>query len=149
MADTDLDGHCLCGAVRVTVADGGAEPSVLSACHCDPCRRWSGAVLWGFEAEADRVSYRGPARAFRSSDFAQRAWCDECGTQLWFREDDGPYELNPGLFSGARDWPLTREVYADRAAAHVRLAGDHARLTKAEYEAGSPHVADAAMGRGQ
>ena len=139
-----MNGTCLCGAVTLAVSgDPAAMAADLSACHCDPCRRWSGAVLWGFEAPADGVRYEGPARAYRSSDFAQRAWCDECGTQLWFRDDGGPYELNPGLFEETRDWPLARVVYADRAAAHARLAGGHPTVTKAEYEARAAHVADA------
>lgn len=149
MQAAEITGRCLCGAVTVTLApEAVAGVPDLSACHCAQCRRWAG-VLWGFDAGPEGVTVRGPARAYRASEFAQRVWCDACGTQLWFREDDGPYELNPGLFSEARDWPLTREVYADRAAAHARLAGDHARITKAEYEAGSPHVADAATGRGR
>lgn len=35
-------GHCLCGAVRITVTD---PPQELGACHCGMCRRWTGSAF--------------------------------------------------------------------------------------------------------
>ena len=128
-----IEGRCLCGAVTVRAVPAGG----VSACHCRPCRRWSGAVFAGFDAE--RVEIEGPVRTFRSSAFAARAWCGECGTHLWFRDDGRPYELSPGLFDEAADWPLEREVYADRARA-FRLSGAHERVSAAAYEMEHPHV---------
>ncbi|MBM2575631.1 GFA family protein [Jannaschia sp. Os4] len=136
-----MRGACLCGAVTVEVrGDHAAQAADLSACHCDPCRRWAGAVLWGFEAARGDVDVTGEVASYASSEFAERVWCPACGTQLWFADLDGPYELNPGLFEETRDWPLARVVYADRAAAHAEIAGDHARRTKAEYEATERHA---------
>ena len=140
-----MRGACLCGAVTVEVrGDHAAQAADLSACHCDPCRRWAGAALWGFEAARDDVTVTGDVASYRSSAFATRHWCPACGTQLWFMDDGGPYELNPGLFAETRDWPLARVVYADRAAAHAEIAGGHRRVSKADYEAGAKHVGDGA-----
>ena len=50
------------------------------------------------------------------------------------------YDLMPGLFDVARDWPLRSEIYADRAFASVRLSGDHDRSTQADYEMNNLHV---------
>lgn len=129
-----IEGRCLCGAVRVRAVRAGE----ISACHCRPCRRWSGTVFAGFEASGVEVEGMEDVRTYRSSAFATRAWCGRCGTHLWFRDDGGPYELSPGLFEAA-DWPLGREVYADRART-FRLAGDHERVGAAEYEAEHRHV---------
>ncbi len=133
LSDAAMTGTCLCGAVRVRAVAAGA----LSACHCRPCRRWSGSVFAGFDAEG--VEIEGPVRTYRSSSFATRAWCEACGTHLWFRDDGGPFELSPGIFDEAGAWPLAREVYADRARAFA-LAGDHERVSAADYEAGHRHV---------
>ena len=139
-----MRGACLCGAVTLDVSgDPDAMRAELTACHCDPCRTWTGAVLWGFDAPRDAVVVTGAVATYRSSDFARRAWCPACGTQLWFADDDGPLELNPGLFEATRDWPLARVVYADRAAAHATLAGEHRRVSKAAYEARARHAPDA------
>ena len=134
MAGAVLQGRCLCGAVRV----GAARPEGgVSACHCAICRRWSGAAMFGIEVPATEVEVTGEVARYRSSAFAERAFCPACGTHLWFRGDGAAeIELMPGLFDWASDLPLAREVYADRAFAAVRLAGDHRRITAAEYEAG-------------
>ncbi|MCL4187896.1 MAG: GFA family protein [Rhodobacteraceae bacterium] len=132
-----MEGRCLCGAVRITAVplSGGA-----SACHCAMCRRWSGAAMWAFAAAAADVRVTGEVRAYRSSPFAERAFCPACGTHLWIRDDGKDYELMPGLFEAARGLPLVREVYADRAFACVGLLGSHPRVSRADYEASRPHV---------
>ncbi len=132
-----IEGHCLCGAVRISAK---AEVADVSACHCSLCRGWTGAAQWGFAVPADAVEIAGEVARYRATPFAERAWCPACGTHLWLRDDDGPYEFVPGLFEAARGVPLAREVYADRALACVRLAGDHARVSRAEYERDNPFV---------
>jgi len=132
-----LDGQCLCGAVQIS-----AEPSgkAVSACHCAVCRRWSGAAVWCLEAGAQAVRVTGEVRSYRSSSFAERAFCPVCGTHLWIRDDREGYDLMPGLFDAAQGFPLDREVYADRACAFVGLGGSHARISRADYEASHPFI---------
>lgn len=134
-------GRCLCGAVRLRVARTGAE---LGACHCRMCQRWSGGLFLCFSAPPDAVEVEGEVARFASSEFAERAFCPRCGSHLWMRDTASPdadYDLMPGLFDAARDWPLTSEIYVDRAMASVRLAGEHRRATRAEYEGREPFVA--------
>jgi hypothetical protein len=131
-------GHCLCGAVRIEVEH---LAGTLSACHCEMCRRWSGSMMMGIDGRG--VTVTGPVRTYASSPFAERAWCGECGSALWIRNTPGKgdvYELMPGLFENAGGARLNREVYADRAPDGYALAGDHLRVTAAEYEADHPHV---------
>ena len=136
-----IDGHCLCGAVSIRVARvADARPGV---CHCRLCQRWSGALFACFEASADAVEVSGEVARHASSDIAERAFCPACGSHLWMRDTtvpDADYELMPGLFDAARHWPLRSEIYHDRAFASVPLAGGHARLTRAEWEAAHPFV---------
>ena len=142
MTAPELTGHCLCGAVTVRVA--GPHDPRPGACHCRMCQRWSGGLFLCFNASADAVTVDGPVTRFASSDFAERAFCSDCGSHLWMRDRaQTAYELMPGLFDEARDWPLRSEVYADRALASVRLQGDHRRATQAEYEQKNRHVPEA------
>lgn len=135
-----LTGHCLCGAVTITVA--GAHDPRPGACHCRMCQRWSGGLFLCFNADADGVTVEGPVTRHASSSFAERAFCAVCGSHLWMRDNTGKtYDLMPGLFDEARDWPLRSEVYSDRAMASVRLGGDHRRATQAEYETKNQYVA--------
>jgi hypothetical protein len=140
MTGAQMTGHCLCGAVTVRVT-GGHDPRP-GACHCRMCQRWSGGLFLCFNADADGVAVDGPIARHASSDFAERAFCSVCGSHLWMRDRTAnTYDLMPGLFDEARDWPLRSEVYADRAMASVRLEGDHRRATRAEYENKNQYVA--------
>ena len=135
-----LSGHCLCGAVTITVA--GAHDPQPGACHCRMCQRWSGGLFLSFEADAAGVTVSGPISRYASSSFSERAFCAVCGSHLWMRDfGDATYELMPGLFDAAVNWPLRSEIYTDRAMASVKLQGDHARATQAEYEKKNNFVA--------
>lgn len=135
-----IAGHCLCGAVTITVAEHGG---FTGACHCRMCQRWSGALFASFNAPAHAVTVKGTVARFASTDFAERAFCPTCGSHLWMRNTgsaDAPYDLMPGLFDAARDIPLKSEIYTDRALPGMALAGDHRRATRAEYEAKNLHI---------
>lgn len=134
-----LEGRCLCGAVRLRVDEPQAE---VRACHCGMCRRWTGAAFFALTAEPDRVAVEGPVRVYRSSSFAERAFCEHCGSHLWMRDDGAAYELMPGLFEAAKDFPLVSEIYIDHRLAAIRLEGKHRRRTRAEYESRNPFVAE-------
>ena len=133
-----LTGRCLCGEVTIVVA-GRHDPSA-GACHCRMCQRWTGGLFLCFEAASDAVTVTGPVTRYRSSSFAERAFCKVCGSHLWMRDTDGACDLMPGLFDAALEWPLRSEIYVDRAMAAVRLNGDHVRKTRHEYEMESLHV---------
>ncbi len=139
MEDAAIRGHCLCGGVTIRVA--GARDPRPGACHCRMCQRWSGGLFLCFEADAAGVTVAGPVTRYASSNFAERAFCSVCGSHLWMRDTSGAsYELMPGLFDAAQDWPLRSEVYSDRAMASVQLKGDHPRATQAVYEQKNPYV---------
>ncbi len=133
-----IEGHCLCGAVRLRVADHDPR---IGACHCRMCQRWSGGLFLSFTAS--QVEVEGEVARYRSSPFAERAFCPRCGSHLWMRDTgtaDASYDLMPGLFDEAAGWPMRSEIYTDRAFASVSLRGDHRRATRAEYEAGNDHL---------
>ncbi len=136
-----MEGHCLCGAVTISVV--GTHDPRIGACHCRMCQRWSGGLFLCFNAKADAVTVNGAVRRHASSDFAERAFCPACGSHLWMREtgaEGADYELMPGLFDAARNWPLRSEIYIDRAMTSALLQGDHKRATRDEYEAKNPAI---------
>ncbi|MGR3321163.1 MAG: GFA family protein [Pseudooceanicola sp.] len=137
-----IEGRCLCGSVTIRVGDH--RPGI-GACHCGMCRRWTGSVYMMFTAPADQVAVEGEVRRYRSSGFAERAFCPTCGSNLWLRDDDADYEFMPGLFEAAREYPLISEVYADQAMTCLRLSGNHMRETRADYEAKNPFVPEGGM----
>ena len=138
---TAISGRCLCGEVQITVTGLSDE---ISACHCDLCTRWSGGIHFGIEAPTDSVTITGPVKSHRSSRLAERVWCDTCGSSVWLRDvdfhDTEYLELCPGLFENAGGARLVSVVYADRAPDGLSLAGDHVRVSQAQYEAQNLHL---------
>jgi len=129
-----ITGHCLCGAVTVTVGD---PPGWVGICHCDMCKRWSGAVFAVFPSRD--FAFSGPVVEHASSPASFRAFCGTCGSHLYMRDTDREARhLMPGLFQETRDWPVASEIYTDRALCWVQPAGDHKRATEAEYEENNP-----------
>ena len=75
-----VQGQCLCGAVQITVTDA---PGWVGVCHCDMCKRWSGAVFASFPASDFQVT--GPVVEHASSKASFRAFCGTCGSSLWYK----------------------------------------------------------------
>ncbi len=80
----DLEGGCLCGAVRYRIA---AAPDSVAYCHCRLCQRSSGApvLAWASVAVAGFAFTAGEPATYRSSEIGLRQFCRLCGTQLLFR----------------------------------------------------------------
>ena len=135
-----MRGGCICGAVRFEAEPRRRE---ARACHCATCRRWTGSAFVGVSVLPEDIRFEGAEsiRTYRSSEWAERGWCDRCGTTLYYHltaEGFGPrtYEIALGLFDAPDGFPLTSEIYIDRKPDGFAFAGEHRRRTKAEVEAG-------------
>ena len=119
---SELNGQCLCGAVTLAF-----EPAdQLSACHCKSCQRWAGGVFLEIDVKPGTLRYEGPVKAYQSSDFAERAWCDQCGSTLWYHVTIPGHDYHSvaaGLVDDAGGLQMKLEIYVDdkpRAWPHVR-----------------------------
>jgi len=118
--DRGAAGRCLCGTVRYRIQ--GALMAV-TACHCGMCRRHHGAL--GAFTGALVTAYRidGPEHVgwYRSSPEAERGFCRECGSKLFWRQVDGDrldvtmgsLDQPTGLQLGAHIWVDHRGDYYD------------------------------------
>lgn len=126
-----LTGHCLCGAVKLTARDTGVH---LNICHCDMCRRWNGGpsiTVIAKEAEFDGEEH---IVIYDSSDWAQRAFCGKCGSNLYYNfKESTDWFLWAGLFDDQSGFAMGQEIYIDNKPPGYSFAGDHPRLTEAEF----------------
>lgn len=79
-------GGCMCGAVRFEAV---GEPIIVTHCHCNSCRRHTGAplvTLVSFEAGQVRFT-SGDRKVYTSSPGVKRAFCGDCGTTLTWESD--------------------------------------------------------------
>ena len=76
-------GKCLCGKIEIIAKTMSKD---LGVCHCGMCRKWSAgpffAVDCGSEHEIKGEEF---LSVYDSSDWAQRAFCKSCGTNLFYK----------------------------------------------------------------
>lgn len=126
----EISGRCLCGAVTVRTT---FKSSIIRACHCDMCRRHTSSMFMSLATDPGSVSFEGPAKSYRSSEWAERGFCEICGSTLWYGTvEDGIRHPAAGLFENAADAPLKLEFFADKTPSGYALAGDHRKMTTQE-----------------
>src|SRR5690606_28085718 len=105
-------GRCLCGSVRITA---NPKSNHFGACHCSLCRTWGGGPLLAVECE-DRVSFTGESHIaiYASSAWAERGFCKNCGTHLFYRlKQQSFYAIPIGLFDHVESWEFAEQVFID------------------------------------
>lgn len=118
-------GRCLCGRYHFHVE---GDPLWVAYCHCESCRRFSGAPTAAYVGyRVDRVRFEPePPPWFASSPAVRRSFCERCSTPLayeaeWFPDEIHLFRSNfdePALFEPTRhvlynEHELDHEVYDD------------------------------------
>lgn len=114
---TQRSGHCLCGAT--TFAHDTDAVLWQAICHCESCRRATGAPMAGwFGVRDDGWSWTGQTPGtYASSPGVTRSFCTTCGSPLAFASTRWPDETH--FLAAALDDPTTytptAHVYCDEA----------------------------------
>lgn len=79
-------GGCACGTIRYELS---GTPLWVAVCHCRDCQRSAGAplVAWALFPESGLQLKSGTPRTINSSGTAMRAFCPDCGTGLFYRNE--------------------------------------------------------------
>lgn len=121
-------GSCLCGAVKYEAQN---LRDVL-ACHCVQCRKQTGnymAATAAANADFMLTEQRG-LKWYRSSATAERGFCGECGSVLFWRGDGLDYiSITAGSIDGPTDLKLSGHIYCD-------FAGDYYTITGGDFQKG-------------
>jgi hypothetical protein len=94
-------GSCLCGEITYEVR--GPLRNVI-ACHCTQCRKQTGHYMAATRANRKdlEVAEAGRLRWYRSSAQAERGFCGNCGSILFWRVDGG---TDTSITAGTLDGP--------------------------------------------
>jgi hypothetical protein len=125
-----MQGQCLCGAITVTAPD----KTHIDACHCGMCRRWGGGPALGLACGPEvQIEGRDQLKVYRSSDWAERAFCSECGTHIYYQLlPSSDYFLPAGLFQDDAAFEFTEQIYIEFKPSYYDFANPTLNLTEAE-----------------
>jgi hypothetical protein len=120
-------GSCLCGAVAYEVEGPLRE---VIGCHCTQCRKQTGHYMAATAAKLDkfRIAKDEGLRWYRSSDSAQRGFCQICGSTLFWQGNGRDYVA---IAAGTVDGET-----GQRIAGHIFCAdkGDYYDITDGDYQ---------------
>lgn len=126
-------GKCLCGAIAFTALPVSDQ---MDACHCSKCRKWSGGVLFAVPCSDLTIDNADALGVYQSSDWGERVFCRNCGTNLFWRMLDGSMDV---VMIQAFDDPSTfefgAEAYIDEKPANYEFANDTKKMTGEEFMA--------------
>ena len=120
-----MKGKCLCGNIEVEMADHNE----VGLCHCSMCRRWAGGPMFAVHGGSD-VSFTGetPAR-YKSSEWAERGFCQNCGTHLfYYLLPANEYMLPAGLFQD-QEFTLLSEIFIEEKPEYYEFRNETDKLT--------------------
>jgi hypothetical protein len=121
---SNLTGGCQCGAVRY---EWTVKPAYSSVCYCRMCQKASGQPLMGLTGgQIEHLAWtRGAPTIFKSSNFAERGFCNRCGTPLTYAfKDTGRISVTINSLDDPEAMPPTRQYGTESEVAWLR--GMHA-----------------------
>ena len=126
-----MKGGCLCGAVRFTAAPKKRE---VAACHCSMCRRWTTGPFMGLECgNTLEVADKSQLGVYRSSAWAERLYCKQCGTPLFYRlVGKDFYFASAEAFDDRAGFVFSSQIFIDEKPAYYDFANKTHNMTGAE-----------------
>ena len=128
---SEENGKCLCGKVKFTAKH---RKNTVGACHCGMCRRWGGGPLMAVSCGAE-VAFEGEENisVYNSSDWAERGFCNKCGSHLFYRlKQTNEHQIPVGLFDRQADFNFNLQVFVDKKPSFYSFANKTREMTEAE-----------------
>jgi len=124
-------GSCLCGAVKFTAT---RLDNSIGACHCSSCRKWGGGPYMEVDCGAN-IKFEGEdyISVFDSSEWAERGFCKQCGSHLFYRLKQEQLHMVPvGLFDNTDGLVFERQVFIDEKPSYYDFSNETRCKTGAE-----------------
>jgi len=120
--------NCLCGAVHLKATSMSKH---VGACHCGMCRKWGGGPFMEVDCGTE-VTFTGEDNisVFDSSKWAQRGFCSQCGSHLFYRlKANGQYMIPVGLFAES-GFVFDHQVFVDKKPSYYRFSNKTKDMTE-------------------
>ena len=123
-------GSCLCGSVKLETQSMNTS---LGVCHCNMCRKWSTGPLMTVSCGDDlKISGQEFITTFNSSDWAERAFCKKCGSNLYYHlKESNQFIVSAGVF-GDQNLHFDHQVFIDEKPEYYEFSNKTKNMTGAE-----------------
>lgn len=124
-------GTCLCGSVKILAKTMRTQ---VGTCHCNMCRKWGGGPLMAVDCGRE-VIFEGKENisVYDSSEWAERAFCNKCGSHLYYRLKESEQFIMPvGLFDNEETFTFDHQIFIDKKPSFYRFANVTKNMTEAE-----------------
>ena len=125
---TKKTGGCLCGAVRFTAVPKSSDVGV---CHCSMCRKVAAGPFFAIDC-GDTLAFEDETHVgvYGSSDWAERGFCKQCGSTLFWRlKDKSANIVAVDAFDDPGALKLDHEVFIDEKPGYYSFAEKTQQLT--------------------
>ena len=122
---------CLCGNIKITAYNINPK---FSVCHCDTCRKWGGGPFFAVQCGTDvTIEDNQKLKVFDSSPWAERGFCSDCGTHLFYKfKKTGQYNMPLGIFPKFEHLEMNIQYFSDQKPAYYCFKNETKEMTAAE-----------------
>lgn len=124
-------GKCLCG--EVTLSTNSMVKNV-GACHCSMCVTWNGGPFMAVGCKQDlKIEGEEFVARFSSSTWAERGFCKNCGTHLFYKlKETSEYHVPAGIFKKDDLLNFTHQLFIDEKPSYYNFSNETSKMTGAE-----------------
>lgn len=125
---SEKTGQCLCGAVKITATPKNGDVGV---CHCSSCRKNVAGPFFAIDC-GDTLKFADETHlgVFGSSEWAERGFCKQCGSALFWRLKDRSTNLVAiDIFDDIDGLRLDHEVFIDEKPGYYSFAEKTQQMT--------------------
>lgn len=126
-----INGQCLCGSVSFSAE---TKDNSLGACHCTMCRGWGGGPFLSVDCGSE-IRFTGEEfiQRYTSSDWAERGFCSQCGTHLFYRfVQQDQYIVTAGVLQDQAHLNFDHQIFIDEKPDYYAFSNDTKNMTGPE-----------------
>lgn len=126
-----ITGRCLCSQVTFI---GQGDINDMHICHCRVCARWGGGPAFSLTFSKG-IEFTGPLHWYNSSEWAERGFCSNCGSCLFYKlKDNSLIAVGAGaLDDQSLVPPISSHIYVDCKPGYYEFSDSAPRLTEDEF----------------
>jgi hypothetical protein len=109
----------------------------FTVCHCQSCRTWGGAPFFAVKCGTQvKIEGKNKVKMYKSSSWASRGFCLECGTHLFYKfKETGEYNMPVGLFPNLEGLKMDMQYFSDMRPSYYCFTNETNEMTTEEIMA--------------